>query len=272
MTVKIGHASQDENGKARGGTAGDQTKKEVCTRNWYNKPWTHVIRPLSAAVAEKIAKACEQACANDNVGYDQDQRKTLFPLAKAAGWDISKVTEKCECDCSELVRVCVNAAGIEITQNIYTGNQARVLRETGHFAVTTDKKYTGSDNKLRRGDILLGEGHTAIVLTNGSGVSASDAVTGSTSSSTNPAKVTATDSAKKMDKALAGLYKVSASALNIRHGAGITKKVMVAIPKGVAVRCYGYYSVSLGTKWLYVRFTYRGTTYTGFASSKYLVK
>ena len=36
MSVMIGHASIDENGKARGGVAGDQTKREVCTRTWYD--------------------------------------------------------------------------------------------------------------------------------------------------------------------------------------------------------------------------------------------
>ena len=36
MSVKIGHASIDERGKARGGAAGDQTGREVYTRNWYN--------------------------------------------------------------------------------------------------------------------------------------------------------------------------------------------------------------------------------------------
>ena len=40
MAVKIGHASIDENGKAAGGKAGDQTGREVCVRDWdwYNKP------------------------------------------------------------------------------------------------------------------------------------------------------------------------------------------------------------------------------------------
>ena len=51
MSVKIGHASIDENNKARGGNAGDQTKKEVCTRTWYNKPWTSVIRPKDSSAA-----------------------------------------------------------------------------------------------------------------------------------------------------------------------------------------------------------------------------
>ena len=35
MAVKVGSARIDENGKAHGGKAGDQTGKEVSTQNWY---------------------------------------------------------------------------------------------------------------------------------------------------------------------------------------------------------------------------------------------
>ncbi len=82
----------------------------------------------------------------------------------------------------------------------------------------------------------------------------------------------AKDAAKSFLKSLAGTYKVTASSLNVRNGAGVAKKKMVAIPKGMAVKCYGYYTSVLGTKWLYIQFTYKNVTYTGFASSKYLKK
>lgn len=96
----------------------------------------------------------------------------------------------------------------------------------------------------------------------------------STASSTATATTSkkATDAARCFWKSLAGSYKVTASALNVRNGAGITKKIMVAIPKGTKVNCYGYYTSVLGTKWLYIQFTYKGVTYSGFASSKYLAK
>ena len=171
MSVKIGHASFDENRDINGGVAGDQTKTEVYTRAWYNKPWTSVIRPKDSSVAEKIAIAMEQACANDKIGYDQNQRTTLYTQAKAVNWDLSKITTACECDCSSLVAVCVNAAGIAVSKDIYTGNELSVLKATGKFDVYTAAKYVGSDIHLKRGDILLGSGHTAIVLSNGSGVS-----------------------------------------------------------------------------------------------------
>lgn len=268
MAVKIGHASIDENGKIAGGTAGDQTGKEVCTRDWYSKPWISVIRPNDSAVAEKIAVAMEQACANDKIGYDQNQRTTLYNYAKAAGWDLSRITTACECDCSSLVAVCVNAAGISVSKDIYTGNEQAALKATGKFTVLTGSDYVSKSNNLKRGDILLASGHTAIVLSNGSAVSSGS----STSSASATSSRTATDYAQSKDSSLAGSYKVTASWLNVRNGAGTNKAVMVSIPKGTVVRNYGYYTDVSGTKWLYIQFTYKNVTYTGFASGKYLSK
>ena len=199
MAVKIGHASGDERGKASGGSAGDQTRKEVCTRNWYSKPWTSVIRPKDSSVAEKIAKAMEQACANDKIGYDQGQRTTLYTKAKEAGWDLSKITSKCECDCSSLVAVCVNAAGIALSKDIYTGNEKAALSGTGGFEVLTASKYTGSSSNLKRGDILLGNGHTAVVLSNGDG-----ATTSSSSATTAKSEVKCTVTLKQLSKGSEG--------------------------------------------------------------------
>lgn len=268
MSVKIGHASIDENQKANGGSAGDQTKKEVCTRSWYSKPWTYVIRPKDSNVAEKIAKAMEQACANDNVGYDQYQRTTLYAQAKALNWDISKITTKCECDCSSLVAVCVNASGIKVSKDIYTGNQLKSLEATGGFTILTEAKYISRSDYLKRGDILLGKGHTAVVLSGGT------VETQPTEKPVEKPTTTkkATDYARSFLRPLSGSYKVTASKLNVRTGAGLNKKVMVAIPRGTVVKCYGYYTTVLGTNWLYVQFDYEGTTYTGFASEKYLKK
>lgn len=276
MAVKIGHASIDENKKAKYGNAGDQTAKEVCTRSWYSYPWTSVIRPKDNAHAEKIAKAMEQACANDNIGYDQSQRTTLYAQAKALNWDISKITTVCECDCSSLVAVCVNAAGIKVSKDIYTGNEKVALNATGAFTIYTESKYVGKADYLKRGDILLGSGHTAIVLTDGGGVSQPVI----SEPETNPPKtetpvtgeVRAKDGARNFLATLAGTYTVTGAKMNVRHGAGTSKQIMVTIPKGTKVKCYGYYTQWMGRNWLAIQFTYNGVKYTGFASDKNLKK
>ena len=259
MATKIGHASIDENGHARGGTAGDQTGREVCTRDWYNKPWIAVIRPNDAKVAEKIAKAMEQACANNNIGYDQNQRTTLYTQAKAKNWDLSKITTKCETDCSALVAVCVNAAGVAVSKDIYTGNEKQALLNTGKFKALTDKKYISSGEYLKRGDIILGSGHTAIVLTNGSKIA------GGTIAAP---KETKTETAKSFDKSLAGTYTVTTDTLNIRSGAGKEKTDIGDLKKGTKAVCYGYYTKVDGVKWFLVV----ANGITGYVSSKYLKK
>ena len=108
MSVNVGSARIDENGNAHGGAAGDQTGKELSTQAWYkhSKGW-RVLRAKDAEVAEKIALCMEGACANSNIGYDQYQRDTLYKAAQNVGFDCGAVQEKCETDCSALVRVCV---------------------------------------------------------------------------------------------------------------------------------------------------------------------
>ena len=165
--VRVGNASIDERGRALGGQAGDQTGREVKVQPWYSYPWTVVIRPKDAGVAEIIAKTMEAACKNDNIGYDQGQRTTLFDLAAKVNFDLSKVKTKCETDCSALVSVCVNAAGIKVSKHIYTGNELAILQNTKKFEILKESKYIGKADNLKRGDILLGKGHTAVVLTDG---------------------------------------------------------------------------------------------------------
>ena len=171
MTVRIGHASIDERGKASGGAASDQTGKEVCTRNWYSKGWNVLLRPRSAELAEKSARACETACANPNIGYDQGGRNTLHAKASAVGYDLGKITEPCECDCSSLMHVCAIAGGANLTYGANghtTRTMVRAFVNSGDYIKLTSSNYLTMDKYLQRGDILVKEGsHTAMVLTNG---------------------------------------------------------------------------------------------------------
>lgn len=171
MSVIIGSARIDENGKATGGRAGDQMGKEVSTQSWYkhSKGW-RVFRAKEAAVAEAIARCMQAACDNRHVGYDQGQRNSLYSEAEKFGFDVSKVTKDVECDCSALVRVCCAAAGITgLPAGFRTNNEPGNLLKTGAFAELTGTKYTDSSAYLRRGDILCTktQGHTVVVLSNG---------------------------------------------------------------------------------------------------------
>ena len=171
MAVYVGSARIDENGKAYGGKAGDQTGNEVSKQKYYvhSKGW-RVFRAKNRNAALKIADAMEAACANKHIGYDQWQRNDLYAYAKKVGFDISKVTKDCETDCSALVRVCCEWAGITgIPSDFRTGNMPENLLATGAFTELKGTKYTGQSNYLGRGDILVTRtsGHTVVVLDDG---------------------------------------------------------------------------------------------------------
>lgn len=274
MSVLIGHASIDENGKASGGQAGDQTGKEVCVRAWYNGSWNVVLRPISPAVAEKMAAACEILCRGNLVGYDQGQRNTLWDELERVGWDAAKLKAKCETDCSAFVSACARCAGVDVPRVAMGGGKynapiTQTMRSafgsTGAFEVLTDAKYLTSDKYLRRGDILVREsGHTAIVLGDGSAAAPVSAPVSGVK------EVVASGKANHRAKALEGSYKCTASALSLRDAAGASAKELTRIKLGEVVRCWGYFSVEGAEAWLYVQLTQGGVKYTAFACESFL--
>lgn len=176
MSVYIGHAVQDEDGKSRGGQPGDQTGKEVCTRRWYlNQKGWRVFRAKDPLVAEKIAYDMEAACANPCIGYDQSDRNTLTEIVSKLDYDCARVTKPCETDCSALVYVCVRYAGVKVG-SFNTASEAKALLATGAFEELEGSKYTDDSAFLRRGDILVTctKGHTCVVLNDGDKAYAGD--------------------------------------------------------------------------------------------------
>ena len=166
MAVLIGSARSSYGNT----TPGDQNGgREVSTEKYYvhSKGWV-VLRAKDPEAREKIAVAMERACANNDIGYDQSTRLTLFNNVKAAGFDPAKTTKKVNTDCSALVRVCVHYAGIEV-DNFITSNEVSKLMATGEFEKFTDDEHCKSSDHLLRGDILdtRTKGHTVVVLSNG---------------------------------------------------------------------------------------------------------
>ena len=176
MTVMLGNASIDENGKSSGGKAGDQTGKEVCTRKWYlNKKGWRLLRHRDPVKADLIAMAMERACANAHIGYDQYQRDTLLQKSASCGYDPGLVTSDCECDCSALVRVCIAYAYGSDVVNTWrkgarwsTANMCSILLQTGDW-LEMSASVAQTDKYVLRGDILCTktQGHTCVVLTDG---------------------------------------------------------------------------------------------------------
>ena len=166
MAVLIGSARSSYGNT----TPGDQNGgREVSTEKYYvhSKGW-YVLRAKDPEKRERIAVAMERACANNNIGYDQSTRLTLFNNVKPYGFDPALTTKKVNTDCSALVRVCVHYAGIEV-DNFITSNEVSNLMATGEFEKFTDDEHCKSSDHLLRGDILdtRTKGHTVVVLSNG---------------------------------------------------------------------------------------------------------
>lgn len=284
MAVKIGHASISENGTIYG-KAGDSTKREVCTTNWWNKPWDFVAIHPDENVREKHAAAVEAACANNNIGYCQADRNTLNTAAKAVKYNLAKVAKKCECDCSSLQNVCAVASGAKgvtySSSNGWTTSTMKSKLKAAGYVIIEDKTYLTSSMYCVRGAIYVKAGsHTVCALGNGSKYTKMLVEAGLTAVTKEPVKtttkktekVTASNAASEgPDKSLAGTY-TATNGVHCRDGASTKHKSLCVIPKGTKVKCYGYYGLNGTAKWLYVQFTYNGIQYTGFISAKYLKK
>lgn len=183
MSTLCGWASIDERGSARGGAAGDQTGREVKTGNWYDFGQTVVLRFKDRTKAKKAAASMKVLCNGNYVGYDQNQRTTLYTALQAVNWDVSKLKTKCETDCSAMMSPVLKTAGISVSKDIYTGNMVNAIMNTGEFEKLTGSKYTDSGDYLMTGDISVNEGrHTIMALEDGSKASGGTSQSGTETS------------------------------------------------------------------------------------------
>ena len=258
-TVQISTCGGDENGRARGGKAGDQTGNEWKIRSWYSSPWDCVLRHPDLAVRNELASLSVKAAKNNAIGYDQNERTTSWECLKSVGYDPAKITKKCETDCSAGVCALTKAVGYRlglpvlqaISADGWTGVMKEMFRKAG-FEVLTAKKYLTSIRYLENGDILLNEQkHTCIAV-----------VSESEEKPTEPVQYYA----EKFDKGVAGKYRVTASALNVRAGSGTNTPVVAVAYRGHRVMCYGYYSDKSDGRWYYVQFD----GHTGFVRGDYV--
>lgn len=162
--VTLAHAVSDEEGHGTGGKAGDQTGNEVQFRDWYNrsKKWHTVLR-ASQALRRKIKTNAIVGVRNVHLGYDMNDRYTAYDKIKNKGYDYNKLTEDAECDCSQFATTCSSYAGVFIPRDTRTANMVTRYLATKQYKALTGDKYTETSENLKAGDIIVGEGHTAIV-------------------------------------------------------------------------------------------------------------
>ena len=173
--VTLGHAVSDENGKSSGGKPGDQkqntenTKGELLFQDWYisgGNKWDAVIRCNDEYKHALIAEDVIKAVRNPMIGYNQAARYTLYDNVSDKGFDCSDTTKNVDCDCSALVTVAANYAGIPIPRDTYTSNMIDRYKATKLFKIYTADSYTKSADKLKVGDILDRSGHHTATVVN----------------------------------------------------------------------------------------------------------
>lgn len=235
MTM-IGSARSDERGKIIGGKAGDQTSREVSTQSYYvhSKGWV-LLRAKENEIGNGIASAMIDACANENIGYDQGQRDSIVSLFKKTK-KLSEIDKACECDCSKLIQLCVWEATGKDPGNFTTASAVSVLSKTGYFEPAVD---VTKDTVLYTGDILCTKTKGHIV-----------AVTKGKARSSKKEKY------------------VTTANLNVRSGAGIDKDRLGTLKKGTTCTVLSKGHEVNGVEW----FKVESSALTGFVSSKYLSK
>lgn len=254
MAIYVGSARIDERGCASGGMSGDQGR-EVCVEPYYVHPlgW-YCLRAKDPKKAELIAKEMKEACDNQNIGYDQNQRLDIIKAITKAK-TMSAITWKTECDCSSLVRACVMAAGMGDPGNFTTYNEGAVLLATGQF----EPRITVSGStKLYTGDILVTrkKGHTVIVTK------------GEPREAAKPSEGGLSKEPKWVGVVTAGL-------LNVRSNAGIEYPNIKSYPmlaRGNKVDVCDTVKAKDGGTWYYVRIKSGSKYVFGFVSANYITK
>ena len=144
--------------------------------------WQYVFRPKADKVAEHIANLMEGAVMNAAyIGYGQASlasdggkypRTGVFDaLFDMSDPDTRKITNLCNCDCSSLVGACVYATArlepkfyLPELRTMWTGTERSILMGTGAFVELKDPLLLELGTGIKRGDILLMEGHTAVAI------------------------------------------------------------------------------------------------------------
>lgn len=212
--------------------------------------WQYVFRAKDAEKAEKIAWLMEGAVENGAyIGYGQDclasdhgryPRTGLFDAMFAQMVpDPRKLRVPVNCDCSSSAGACVYSAGVQDMRlrDMWTGTEREILMSTGEFVELTDPLLLELGTGLRRGDILLKTGHTAI------------AIDTDDHTDTFPVRIE------------------GCAYTRIRTGPGTEYETLYIIPSGTVLEAFGTSYDDDGYPWYRVRYDGR-IGYTGSAYAK----
>lgn len=114
--------------------------------------------------AKKASSLAIGLVKNWHIGYSQNNgaapRTTMTDELEKHGGDPAKIDKDCNTDCSAMIAAIVRSCGINISKDMYTGNEIPLLVNTGAFSLS----QIGKNEVYQVGDILWRDGHTAIVV------------------------------------------------------------------------------------------------------------
>ena len=240
MGIIVGSARIDENGKAKGGSAGDQKQKsntndtvgEVSMQNMYthSKGW-YILRPKSVTHADKMAELMKKACNNANIGYDQSNRLGIIKYGISTNI-------KTECDCSSLVREVIKEATGTDVGNFTTATEVTYLTKSKLFEDKTSY-VNQTKTPVYNGDVLVtkSSGHTVIVVSGNPRASTSKSSANNNSSNTPTYKV-------------GNVYTLQVDKLTVRKGAGTSygKVTFANLTANAKANAYSDGTLKKGTK------------------------
>lgn len=157
-------ASIGSNGKVIDDLVGDQNRKEVKIGEYYNFGQKWVIRFRSKKRGRKAAAAAKMLARNNNIGYNQSNRKSLYIQCELINWDIDRIYQirPCDCDCSLLAVCSINFAYgkslLPYSLSTYT------LPDIVHQYKSKFKRVDKSIKSLKfhKGDLVGKPGHVII--------------------------------------------------------------------------------------------------------------
>jgi hypothetical protein len=183
-----------------------------------------------------------------------------------------------ECSCSKMIEL-YKAKGRWMERDDYTPQPGDVImydwEDSGRGDNTGMPNHVGLVTAINGTAITVIEGNKGqsvayrAMNVNGRyirGYCLPDYASKASTTETKPASIKIA-SAKSFDRAYAKTYTITASALNLRSGAGTDRPIIKSMPKGAKVTCYGYYTKNDATVWLYVK-DQDGAL--GYCSKKYL--
>lgn len=157
-------ASIGSNGKVTGDLAGDQTGKEVKISEYYEFGQRWVIRFRSKKRGRKAAEATKLLVRNNNIGYNQSNRKSLYNQCEMIGWNVNKIyrIRPCDCDCSLLAVCAINFAYGKslLPYALTTHSLPNIVNQYKTKFKRADKAI--KTHRFHKGDLVGKSGHVII--------------------------------------------------------------------------------------------------------------